>query len=222
MLPVLFALFFGIFETGILVRTYSATSNAARAGGREASVVGNDPMADQLIMQRIANEIAGLPRDEIEYIVIWRSTGPGPGAGQGRPPAACAPAIQASPNTTSQGVRVGAGAEGSCNIYFRPGDPGGAFSMADPSTTDGAAQPPAYYFGCSDGTGTDVNRVDCNWRPRERKVTKSPRGSGGTTTSDYLGVYLRVTHPSATRVLGSTFAITDASVALLEPQGYAP
>lgn len=221
-LPVLFALIFGVLETGILVRTYSATSNAARSGGREASVAGNDSLADQLILRRIQAESAGLPKAEIEYIVVWRSTGPGTAAGAGSPPLACIPAIRPAPNSTSEGVRVGAGAEGSCNIYFRPGDPGGGFAMADPSTTDGAAQPPAYYFGCTDGTGTDVNRVDCRWRPKERHVTKSPRGSGGTTTSDYLGVYIRVSHRSATRVLGGSFAITDSSVALLEPQGYAP
>src|SRR3546814_10604901 len=74
--------------------------------------------------------------------------------------------------------------------------------MADPSTTDGASQAPGYYFGCDDTTPSAqrTHKVDCNWPGRSRKVTKSPRGGGGTTTPDYFGIYIKAKHETITGI----------------------
>lgn len=214
-LPVLFLLIFGIMETGALLRSYTTVSNGARAGGRAASVAGMEAMADQYVLTKMAQEMSGMKEEEIQYISFWHATGPG-----STPSVACRPtSIPAVPNSTTAGVRVGAGAEGSCNIYYWPARPGGGFAMADPSTTDGASQPPEYYFGCT--ATNQVGKVDCNWRPGERKVLKSPRGGAGTLP-DYFGVYVRAEHKWVTGILGEKFTITDQGIYLLEPQGYDP
>lgn len=218
-LPVLFLLIFGIMETGSLLRSYTTVSNGARAGGRAASVAGSDAMADQYVLRRMQAELSGMDIEEIEYIAFWHSDGPGPGPNQGLPSAACRPTtFPAVPNATPAGQRVAGGGVGSCNLYYWPAEPGGAFAMADPDTTDGASLPPETYFGCaSDG---EPMKVDCNWRPGERRVLKSPRGGAGTLP-DYFGVYVRAKHSTVTGILGDTFTITDQAVYLLEPQGYA-
>src|SRR3546814_1392119 len=102
-------------------------------------------MADAEVLRRLEHDASGLPDDEIEYIVIWHATGQ-----NDSPPAGgtCRPGAQSTPNTSSVGRRVTGGATGSCTVYHRPAAPGGAFDMADPSTTDGASQAPGYYFGC--------------------------------------------------------------------------
>jgi hypothetical protein len=90
--------------------------------------------------------------------------------------------------------------------------------MADPAVTDGAPQPPEFYFGCT--SVGEPNKVDCNWQPKERRVLKSARGSGGGTVPDYFGVFIRTKHTWVTGVLGDEFTITDQAVYLLEPQGF--
>ncbi len=50
-LPILFLLIFGMIEIGGALKSYSSAANAVRAGGRMASVAGNDAMADQLILR---------------------------------------------------------------------------------------------------------------------------------------------------------------------------
>lgn len=217
-LPVLLMLIFGIMETGSLLRSYSTVSNGARAGGRAASVAGNDAMADQYILLHIEKELRGMSIDEIEYITLWKSAGPGPGPNQDLPSnPACRPAPQSAPNTSSVGVS-GNGI-GACTVYHRPAAPGGAFDMADDDPTDGASLPPEHYFGCTSMTQA-ATKVDCNWMPTSRYVKKSPRNSGGSARPDYLGVYIRAKHETVTGILGQTFTITDHAVYLLEPQGF--
>lgn len=221
-LPLLFLMIFGILEIGSALKSYSGAANAVRAGGRMASVAGNDADADRAILERIAREAAGVGEGEIEYIVIWHASSTGE-----VPPPACLPAAQPSPNLTSQGVSDGGAsvnAIGACNIYHRPDAPGGAFDMA----TGAAANPPDTYFGCA-GAGSppnpgDGNRLDCNWPGRHRKITVVPRGAtpppGQSATPDYVGIYIKAEHSYITGVLGDTLTITDAAVNLIEPQGY--
>ena len=214
-LPLLFMLVFGVLEIGSALKSYSGAANAVRAGGRMASVAGNDADADRAILERMARESSGISSGEIEYVVVWHASSTGE-----QPPAACRPAVQSGPNLSSVGVSDGGvDAVGACNVYHRPGDPGGAFDMA----TGEAAQPAAFYFGC--GSTPDPNKVDCNWPGRARKTMLTPRGDappvGETGQPDYLGVYIRLTHSYVTGVLGDSLTVTDASVNLLEPQGYA-
>jgi hypothetical protein len=216
-LPILFMLVFGVLEIGSALKSYSGAANAVRAGGRMASVAGNDADADRAILERMAREATGIPDGEIEYIVIWHAASTGE-----QPPAGCRPQVLGSPNSTSAGVSDGGvDAIGACNVYHRPADPGGAFDMA----TGQAAQPASFYFGCT-GQFDPLwsNKVDCQWPAKNRKTTVTPRGSappaGETGLPDYVGVYIRAQHDYVTGVLGDSLTITDGSIYLLEPQGY--
>jgi len=65
-------------------------------------------------------------------------------------------------------------------------------------------------FGCDP---TDVDRF---WCPTTRKV-----GAGASSTTgppDYLGVYIKVIHPTYTSMFGSSFTYTDATVIRIEAQ----
>lgn len=214
-LPILFLLIFGMLEIGAALKSYSGSANAVRAGGRMASVAGNTIDADRAILERMATEAAGVSSEEIDYIVIWHASATGE-----QPPAACRPAVQSVPNTSSVGVSDGGpsvNAVGACNIYHRPADPGGAFDMA----TGDAAQPPEFYFGCTGASDPlAANKVDCRWAAKNRKTTISPRGVTPVVQPDYVGIYIRAQHSYVTGVLGDELTITDATVNLIEPQGY--
>jgi len=211
-LPILFMMIFGIMEIGSAMKSYSGAANAVRAGGRMASVAGNDVDADRAILERMAQEGAGIASGDIEYIVIWHASATGE-----QPPALCRPAALASPNQSSAGQAGGAGT--ACNIYHRPDAPGGAFDMA----TGEAANPADFYFGCTDSAQA-TTKVDCFWKAKDRKTTVTPRGqtppAGQTASPDYVGIYIRAEHDYVTGVLGDSLTITDASVNLIEPQGY--
>ena len=220
-LPLLFFLLFAVIETGGLLRSYSTTANGVRAGGRMAAVQGSDSAADQMIMERIADETAGLGGAQIQYIIIWNN---------GRPDVnqsllnACIAIAESSstPNTSSMGVSDGGtGADGACNVYVRPQAAGGAFQMARGQL----ANPPDYYFGCTgSGDSGAAHRVDCRWPTQNRDTRVSPRilppGSTTRLTPDYLGVYVKVQHRSLSGVIGSTVMITDQTVNLLEPDTF--
>ncbi len=217
-LPLLFMLVFGILEIGSALKSYSGAANAVRAGGRMASVAGNNADADRMIMERVAREATGISKGQIEYVVIWHASSTGE-----QPPSGCLPAAQGSPNSSSAGVSDGGtDAIGACNIYHRPADPGGAFDMA----TGDAANPPAFYFGCTGGSDPLAgNKVDCNWPGKNRKTTITPRCFVSPCPTpiqpDYVGVYIKAEHVYITGVLGDSLTITDGSINLLEPQGYA-
>lgn len=205
-LPIFFVIIFGMIEIGGALKSYSSVANGVRSGGRMASVAGNDAMADQLVLARLAQETAGIGKGEVEYIAIWKATGPGTD-----PPAGCLPATPATPNTTTRGVA------GTCNVYFLPQATGGAFDMA----TGKLVQPASYYFGCTGLSDLEAtHKVDCNWPGQSRKVTNSPRGATPVLTTDYAGIYVKATHRYITGILGSTLTITDRGINLLEPQGY--
>ena len=208
-LPLLFTLVFGVLEIGGALKTYSGASNAVRAGGRAGSVAGNDAMADQYLLERMAQEAAGISASEIEMIIVWHAAGPGESV-----PVACVSAAGSAtaPNTSSLG-QTGSKA---CNVYVRPAAAGGAFAMAKGQ----AAQPATFYFGCTGPSDPlAANKVDCSWSPRDRKVAISPRGTP-VLRPDYLGVYIRAKHPYITGVLGQTLTVTDSGITLLEPDSY--
>ena len=106
-----------------------------------------------------------------------------------------------------------------CNIYHRPQADDGAFDQA----TGQAPQPASFYFGCTNSSQAGT-KVDCNWMARDRKTTVTPRGqtppAGQSPSPDYVGIYIRAEHSYITGVLGDSMTITDASVNLIEPQGY--
>jgi hypothetical protein len=209
-LPLLFLLLFGVIEIGGVLKSYSSAANAVRSGGRAASVAGNDALADQYTMARMAQEAAGITKGEIEFVVIWHAAGPG----ESVPPACVSAAGSATtPNTASLG-QTGAKA---CNVYVRPDAPGGAFALAKGQ----GAQPPTFYFGCT-GLADPLasQKLDCNWSPKDRNVAISPRGTSPSSivlTPDHLGVYIQAEHDYITGVLGSTLTITDSALTPVEP-----
>jgi hypothetical protein len=216
-LPLLFTMVFGILEIGSALKSYSGAANAVRAGGRMASVAGNATDADREILERVADEASGIPNGEIEYVVIWHAASTGE-----LPPALCMPTVaEGQPNASSRGVPDGGplvNAIGACNIYHRPADPNGAFDMAK---GDALNADPSYYFGCSGPSDPDnVHKVDCNWPGSHRKTTTTPRDASPSENPDYVGIYIKAEHDYVTGVLGDSLTITDASVNLIEPQGY--
>lgn len=211
--PLLILLVIGFIELSGALRSRSATSHLASAGGRMASVAGADPMADQLILARMANETAGLGSAQIDYIVVWHAQGPGESV-----PEACRPTSTAEPNQTSLGVGDGGiDAVGACNVYVRPHAQGGAFEMASGAT----AEEPSHYFGCQGPADPEADhKLDCSWPGKNRRVLTSPRDFLGTAApTDFVGVHVEVRHDMHTPMLPD-LAYADATLNLIEPQGY--
>jgi hypothetical protein len=211
-LPILLFVLFAIMEIGGSLLSYSGTASAVRAAGRTASLAGSDPVADKLILNRVAQEI-GAGGGAVELVVIWHAAR----AGDSVPPA-CVPATPFTRNVTSVGVSDGGtDAVGACNVYVLPAAAGGAFAMADGR----AAQPADYYFGCQGLTDpAAATKMDCNWPGKNRRVLTSSRGAVTPHSSDFVGVYIRVSHSYYTTIFGSTLTITDQGISLIEPQGY--
>jgi hypothetical protein len=213
-IPILLFILCSIIEIGGALKSYSGTASAVRQAGRSASLAGSAPDADGLILQEVARRVAAIDDGEIELVVIWHADGPGDAV-----PPACLPPDTAPPNTSSVGV-VGTAPDhaGACNAYIEPDAPGGAFAMAQGT----AGQPVEHYFGCAGPADPAAyHKLDCNWPATSRNVLTSPRGSTDPTTTDFVGVYIRVRHASYTGVLGGGLTITDRSISLMEPQGYA-
>jgi len=63
--------------------------------------------------------------------------------------------------------------------------------------------------------GGTTGKVDASWPPQGRKV-----GACSCTTGppDYLGVYIRVLHPTVTKLFGASFVYNDATVIRMEAQ----
>ena len=217
MLPLLFMLVFGVLEIGSALKSYSGSANAVRAGGRMASVAGNDADADRAILERMAREATGISSGEIEYVVIWHASSTGE-----QPPAACRPA-RAGVAEHGVGGCVGWGHGRDWGVqHLSPagGSWGGVRYGDGAGGAAGGVLFRVYWFGGS----VAGNKLDCNWPGRVRKTTLTPRGdtppAGETGQPDYVGVYIRTEHSYVTGVLGDSLTITDGSVNLLEPQGY--
>lgn len=213
-LPVLLLLIFSIIEVGGMLRSYSGTASAVRNGGRSASLAAADSMADAQILAKVARQADSMGRDEVQFVVVWHASGPGEAV-----PPACLPVSYSSPNSASVGhPGTGPGAMGACSAYLAPNKPGGAFAMAEGT----AVQPTSYYFGCAGPSDPDAwHKLDCNWPPTSRQVLTSPRGAVTPYSTDFVGIYLQARHDSYTGILGSGVTITDQSITLIEPQGYA-
>lgn len=213
-IPILMFVLFGIIEVGGAMKSYSGTASAVRQAGRSASLAGADPMADALVLAEVARRVAAIDDGEIELVVIWNAGGPGDAV-----PTACVPPEGAAPSSSSVGD-LGSAPDGvgACNAYVEPDAHGGAFAMAQGT----ASLPPQHYFGCAGPTDpAAAHKLDCSWPATSREVLTSPRGSTEPTTTDFVGVYIRVRHASYTGILGGELTITDRSIALIEPQGYA-
>lgn len=213
-LPILVFVLFAIIEMGGALKSYSGTASAVRLAGRSASVAGADPMADGLILEQVARQAATLDAGEIELVVVWHAAGPGDPV-----PPLCLPSGTSAPNSFSVGDDgVLPDGVGACNVYIEPDAPGGAFAMAQGTAT----QPTDFYFGCDGPTDPEAGHMlDCNWPSTSRQVLTAPRGSLTPKATDFVGVYIKARHTYYTGVLGDGLTITDRSITLIEPQGYA-
>lgn len=74
--PVFIMLIFGIIEMGFLFRNYLTVNNAALAGARAASVAGDDPDTDFLIVRTVAHGLQAMNLQDIDYVVVYHAAGP--------------------------------------------------------------------------------------------------------------------------------------------------
>lgn len=211
--PVLMLLLFAIFEFSGYIAATTGAGAAVKAGSRMAVVMGNDPMADRNILNRINVEATGLTAGDntIEEIKIWRAT-----SIDQDPPAAC--------NAASQ-----------CNDYVNPDYLGGAIRFAKlPLTSD--STPPATmgtgyadcYFGATTTTSTGCDgkaKLDANWPPTTRRTLTPPPGQ--TTCNDatqcpvdLVGIWIKARHSYYTGLFGSSVTVQAKTIAAIEPQGY--
>jgi hypothetical protein len=208
-IPLLFAFTFGFIELAGLLRAYAAAEGATRAAGRTASVAGSDPLADRAVLARLEGELGPLGADSIDYVVIWHAGGPGEAV-----PSACRPSTVATPNSASLGVADGGvDSVGACNVYVRPGAPGGAFGrLADPATA----------FGCTGPADPGAaQKLDCNWPAQHRRALTTPRTVlGPELPTDFVGVHVQLRHQHLVRLLGASSTLSESAVNLIEPLGY--
>ena len=214
-LPILFMMIFGIMEIGSALKSYSGASNAVRAGGRMASVAGNDVDADRAILERMATESAGVDRGDRVHrdLACAVDGGDAPGGVPSR-------RRRRRPTRRRSGrPRWGRRRWRATSITglqrrrgcLRHGD--GAGGAAGRRSTSGARTASA---------GDD--KVDCNWPGKDRKTTVTPRGQTPPAGQSAVAGLRRDLHPGRARATSrgcwATLTITDASVNLIEPQGY--
>ncbi len=224
-MPVFVLMIFGIFEFSGYVMARTGANAAVKGGLRMAVVTGSDDLADRNIVNRMQAEGAGLQKDEITQVVIWRAANTHEG-----PPADC--------TSLTSGYHTGIWDNGNddigaCNVYNDPDDPvHGVFAKAKLPVYTGTGPPPDdtadYWFGC-DATAAPEStnpKYDCNWSPAHRRILEKAPDFVGTCTgrvcdpTDLIGVAITVDHQMYTRFFGSHRIVDEHSVAPIEPQGY--
>jgi len=74
--PVFLILIFGIIEMGFLFRNYLAVNNAGLSGARAASVAGDDPDTDFLIVRTVAHGVEAMGVENLDFIVVYSADSP--------------------------------------------------------------------------------------------------------------------------------------------------
>jgi hypothetical protein len=99
--PLIFTLLFGMLEFGWSIHSKLSISNMALSGARTATTQGNDPLTDYNVLKAVARASGGMPRSEIQYIVVYRASGP----------------TDKVPSTCAAGTSVSGTGVGACNVY---------------------------------------------------------------------------------------------------------
>jgi hypothetical protein len=141
--PIFFLLIFGIFEFGLLYRNSLTTNNAAHQGVRSASVGGQRPESDYLVLRSVEHGIQAMGLGNLDFVVVFRASGP-----DDTVPAACLVA--------SQTMVSGNPAAPACNRYVASDF---ALEIDDTSGNDTGN------FRCS---STSVDRY---WCPVDRETS---------------------------------------------------
>ena len=202
-MPIFVLFLFGIIEFSGYLLTKEGTTNAAQAGARMASVQGNDAMADQQILARMADEAGGIPNGEIKQIVIWHAS-----SATDTPPAACTA-------TGSSGVRRGHRRDRRLQRLQRPAGPWRCVRAAKSST-------PTAFFGCRLQRSDPQRSTASGPPPTARACSRSPAPAPAThpRLPDYVGIYVKALHRYYTGLFGSAVTITDQSIGKIEPETF--
>lgn len=208
--PVFFALVLGVCEGGLYMKDHLSMSNAVRAGARSASAGGADAKADLYTVYDIANEAAALGGNQIQYVVVYKATGPGAG-----------PTDTGGPSST--GCKSGVPVTGVCNVYY-PDDLKRAVAQVQEESAQAAAVAAGQtrtidankiWFGCLTAGPHANASPDRYWCPGTRKDGRSDNNKAGP---DYVGIWMKVNHGWVTKMFGNTSTMTDQSVIQIEPR----
>lgn len=204
--PVFFALVLGIMEGGLYMKDYLSMSNAVRAGARSASAAGADGEADLYTLFDISNEAAALGGNQIQYVVIYKATGPG-----------------ASLTAVNATCAAGTSVNNVCNVYY-PADIAKAVAQVQEVSAQADAvaagqtrtlNADKIWFGCLT-SGVHANASpDRFWCPGTRADARTSNNKAGP---DYVGVWMKVNHGWVTKMFGNTSTMTDQSVIQIEPR----
>ena len=118
-IPLFFMLIFGVMESGYAWFGKSTVNNMSVVGARTGSGEANEVLADYAILQAVKDASAGIGVAKINYVVVYRATGPTDSV-----PTACKTASV----TNTSSVR-------GCNRYV-------AADLSRPSTDFGCVGPP--------------------------------------------------------------------------------
>ncbi len=204
--PIFLVLIMGVAEGGLYMKDYLAISSAVRAGARSASAAGNDRVADLYTVLNVARESAGINRNQIDYVVIYKATGYGGSL------------ADASPSCLAGTPQAGV-----CNVYT-PAD----FAKAEVQVKEERLQAQAVaagqsrtldlskiWFGCQTAGPNAGKSPDRFWCPINRKIANSDNNRRGP---DYVGVWIQAKHPWVTRLFGNNKVVSDQSVIQIEPR----
>ena len=162
--PLVFLVIFGILEFGWAFHDKLTVGNMSQSGARTASTQGNDTLADYQFVQAIDKAASALPRNQIQYIVLYKAA-----SATDTVPASC------SSGTSQTGV---------CNVYVPA-------NFSAPSTQFGCGATALDRFWCPTArkvattvaTGGPPDYVGVYVKVRHDTVTRL-FGTGWTFTED--------------------------------------
>lgn len=155
---VVFTLFLGLFEFGLLFRDNLTATDAVADAARIGALVGPDVSpgggtADYEIVKAVREGLSSMDDNAVESIVIFKAAG-----------TSADPEDQV-PSQCRRGISV----RNVCNVY----EPASAFTAVEFGNYD--------YFSCDDPA-----EVSCNWDPTKRK--DGPRSSDVETLGVYVRI----------------------------------
>lgn len=75
--PLIAMIVFGIFEFGLLFRSYLTVTASSGQAARAASVAASSPSADYLILQTVSHAMEPHGLENVQRIVVYHASGPG-------------------------------------------------------------------------------------------------------------------------------------------------
>ncbi len=201
-----FLLIFGVMEMGFLFRNYLTVSNTAAQAARAASVYGADRDADFQILRSADHGIGAMGLDDLEFVVVWRASGPSDTvpdacktASQGPVTADPVDAVQYDP-TVHQ-----------CNRYV-PADFAKPYKLDTDS--DGIPDTETDFFGCTSSS----DNIDRAWCPMSRMDSLSDQRTATELGTDYVGIFVQAQHGFLTGFFQNTTTLSATKIIRIEPE----